>query len=275
MRWPEAAPPRSVRRARPIEAMRTATFSHAWLLGVATAAVAADSASIGAGRFESAVPPAQGVATVEVAAFDLDTKPVTNAQFLAFVRTHRSWRRDHVSRLFADAEYLSHWRSATALGAAARPSQPVTHVSWFAAKAYCEARGARLPTWYEWEYVAAADGTTPDARGNPLWRQAILDWYAHPSAQPLADVGRAPNYYGVFDLHGLIWEWVLDFNALLVSNDSREQGGADRARFCGEGALSTVDREHYAVLMRIAFLSSLEAAYTTANLGFRCARGER
>jgi len=51
--------------------------------------------------------------------------------------------------------------------------------------------------------------------------------------------------------------------------------GADRARFCGEGALSTADREHYAVLMRIAFLSSLEAAYTTASLGFRCAQDER
>ncbi|MGH8262083.1 MAG: formylglycine-generating enzyme family protein, partial [Steroidobacteraceae bacterium] len=72
-------------------------------------------------------------------------------------------------------------------------------------------------------------------------------------------------------LHGLVWEWALDYNALLVSNDSREQGGADRAKFCGEGALSTADRENYAVLMRIGFLSSLEANYTTANLGFRCA----
>jgi len=37
-------------------------------------------------------------------------------------------------------------------------------------------------------------------------------------------------------------------------------------------SLSTQDRENYAILMRIALLSSLKAADTTANLGFRCAR---
>jgi len=35
------------------------------------------------------------------------------------------------------------------------------------------------------------------------------------------------------------------------------------------------DRENYAVLMRVAMLSSLEAANTTRNLGFRCARSAR
>ena len=197
---------------------------------------------------------------------------MTNADFLSFVRVHSAWRRDRAPGLLVDSQYLAHWSGPTELGAPARPSQPVTHVSWFAAKAYCEAQGARLPTWYEWEFAAAADENSPDARRDAAWRQRILDWYAHPSAAPLADVGHSPaNFYGVYNMHGLVWEWVLDYNALLVSNDSREQGGADRAKFCGEGALSAADRENYAVLMRIAFLSSLEANYTTANLGFRCA----
>ena len=197
---------------------------------------------------------------------------MTNAEFLAFVRAHGEWRRDRAPSLFVDSQYLAHWSGPVKLGRAARASQPVTRISWFAANVYCEAQSARLPTWYEWEFAAAADVSSPDARRDVAWRQRVLDWYAHPSSQTLADVGHAPaNYYGVHDLHGLVWEWVLDFNALLVSNDSREQGGADRARFCGEGALSAADRENYAVLMRIAFLSSLEANYTTSNLGFRCA----
>jgi formylglycine-generating enzyme required for sulfatase activity len=201
---------------------------------------------------------------------------VTNAEFLAFVLKQPRWRRDRVATLFADAGYLAHWRGPADLGADARPQQPVTRVSWFAAKAYCESRGERLPTWYEWEYAAAASETVPDARNDPAWRQRILDWYAQPSPPALPNVGGKPaNYYGVSDLHGLVWEWVLDFNALLVSSDSREQGGADRLRFCGEGALSAADREHYAVLMRIAFLSSLEARYATSNLGFRCAQDAR
>ncbi len=242
------------------------------MVTIASGAWGAQRAVIGPGVFESALPPGPGIATVDVARFLLDRRPVTNGEFLAFVRSHPEWRRDRAPRLFVDSQYLVHWRGPTSLGPAARSAQPVTSVSWFAAKAYCEAHGARLPSWYEWEFAAAADETSPDARRDPAWRQRVLDWYARPSSTPLQEVGRAPaNYYGVHDLHGLVWEWVLDYNALLVSNDSREQDGADRAKFCGEGALSTADRENYAVLMRIAFLSSLEASYTTTNLGFRCA----
>ena len=66
-------------------------------------------------------------------------------------------------------------------GREARPDQPVTRVSWFAARAYCEAAGARLPTWYEWEFAAAADEHRPDARSDPDWREKILDWYGQPA----------------------------------------------------------------------------------------------
>lgn len=240
------------------------------LLSAATPAT--EHASISAAQFESVLPQGDTATTVQLAGFQLDRRPITNAQFLEFVQTHSEWRRDRVPRLFADEQYLAHWSGAVQLGDNARPAQPVTRVSWFAAKAYCESRGERLPTWYEWEYAAAASESLPDARRDPAWRQRILEWYAQSSSQPLAEVGRSPaNYYGVYDLHGLIWEWALDYNALLVSNDSREQGGADRMQFCGEGALSTADRENYAILMRIAFLSSLEARYTTGSLGFRCA----
>lgn len=236
-------------------------------------AYATESATLGPGRFKTILPPAPKEQTVEVKRFRLDRTPVTNAEFLEFVRHHPKWRRDRTPKLFADEHYLSHWSAPAALGKEALPAQPVTRVSWFAAKAYCEARGAQLPTWHEWEFAAAADQKKADARDNAAWRQRILEWYAQPSSHPLQPVARGPaNYYGVHDLHGLIWEWVLDYNALLVSNDSREQGGADRMKFCGEGALSAADRENYAVLMRVAFLSSLEARYTTANLGFRCAK---
>ena len=59
---------------------------------------------------------------------------------------------------------------------------------------------------------------------------------------------------------------------MLVSADNRDQGDPDNLKFCGAGALSMDDRENYAVLMRVAMLSALQAEDTTANLGFRCAR---
>ena len=78
--------------------------------------------------------------------------------------------------------------------------------------------------------------------------------------------------YGVRDLHGLVWEWVDDFNALLVSPDSRSGADPDKLKFCGAGAISLQDKKNYAVLMRIALLSSIGAADSTSSLGFRCVR---
>jgi len=145
-------------------------------------------------------------------------------------------------------------------------------VSWFAAQAFCEDERGRLPTWLEWEFVAAADATHADARADPAWRARILDWYARKTDAGREPVGGAPDFYGVRDMHGLIWEWVDDFDSLLVDADSRVQGDAEKLRFCGAGAITMKDREEYAILMRIALLTSLSASGSTANLGFRCAR---
>ena len=209
----------------------------------------------------------------QVAAFELQKHPVTNADFLAFVQAHPQWQRDKVASVFAESRYLSHWAGPTTLGSSALPGQPVTQVSWFAASAYCEAKDTRLPTWSEWEYAAAADETHRDARKDPAWRERILGWYARPSNSALPRAGlQAANAYGVQDLHGLVWEWTGDYSSLLIASDNRNQGDADRLKFCGAGALSMDDRENYAVLMRVAMLSSLQGSDTTANLGFRCAR---
>jgi formylglycine-generating enzyme required for sulfatase activity len=209
---------------------------------------------------------------VQVDAFALRVEPVTNAEFLAFVTAHPEWRRDRVPSVFADTRYLAHWSAADALGEKVLPSQPVTHVSWFAAQSFCESEQARLPQWIEWERVASASATVADARSDPAWRKQLLDWYAKPSNTPLAAIGGAPNLYGVRDLHGLVWEWVDDYAAMMVTSDSRDQNDPDRLKFCGSAALSLRDRDNYALLMRIALLSSLQAVDTTANLGFRCAR---
>ncbi|HKE46259.1 MAG TPA: formylglycine-generating enzyme family protein [Steroidobacteraceae bacterium] len=224
------------------------------------------------GAFRSVLPTGTSRDFVTVKPYRLDRRPVTNAEFLAFVSEHPEWRKGRVPVALADVSYLQHWTGALQPGPTSLPNQPVTSVSWFAARAYCEARGARLPDWYEWELAAAADETQRDARNSAEWQQRVLSWYSRPSNVALARVNAGkPNAYGVYDLHGLVWEWVEDFNALLMSGDSREQGDPDLLKFCGSGALSLQDQSNYAVAMRVAFLSSLQAHDTTINLGFRCA----
>jgi formylglycine-generating enzyme len=227
--------------------------------------------TVAGGSFESVLPPAPGVKKVAMRNFRLDRKPVTNADFAGFVREHPEWRRDRVTPLFAEKDYLTHWISATDPGEAIR-RQPVVRVSWFAASAYCEARGARLPTWYEWEYAASASATRPDARSDARWQRQILDWYSRSARSGLPNVGAtAANYYGIQDLHGVVWEWVYDLSSMLVSGDNREQSDPDALRFCGPGALTMEQKENYAILMRIAMLSSMQARYTSGTMGFRCA----
>jgi len=117
-----------------------------------------------------------------------------------------------------------------------------------------------------------AEGRGRSEMGDPAWRARILAWYSTSARAALPAVGGAADVYGVRDVHGVVWEWVDDFNALLVDADSRSGDDADKLKFCGAGAINLQDRENYAVLMRIALLSSLNAADSTTSLGFRCVR---
>ncbi len=211
---------------------------------------------------------------VNVAAFEIDRRPVTNAQYLEFVRAHPEWRRGRVSRLFADASYLRHWQGELELGPNAPPQSPVVHVSWFAARAYAAAQGGRLPTVAEWELVAAADETRRDASRDPAFLAKLREWYSRPATTgPLPAVGTGVrNVWGVEDLHALVWEWTLDFNSALVTGESRGDGSLDKTLFCGAGASNAADFADYAAFMRFAYRASLEAHYTTGQLGFRTAR---
>lgn len=216
--------------------------------------------------------PAGSATKLEVAAFYLMTRPVTNREFRAFVERFPNYRRDRVARVFAEPRYLSHWGGPLDLGAGVRPAQPVTQVSWFAARSFCRSIGMRLPLEAEWELAAAASRTRKDASADPAHRRAILQWYAKPR-QELPDVPSGePNVYGVYNLHGTIWEWVEDFNNATITADARSESDGTRERFCGAGAsLASGDARDYAAFMRVAHRSALQAHYTGALLGFRCA----
>ena len=230
-------------------------------------------ALVPSGRYEPLFRGEKDPKEITVQAFLLDAAPVTNEEYLEFLRANPKWRRSEVKQLFADANYLKSWADDLDFGAGNRSNAPVVHVSWFAAKAYCAWKGKRLPTTVEWEYAGAASVSRPDGGKDPQFKQEILAWYGQPSVSNLPPVAsRAKNFFGVHDLHGLVWEWVADFNTAMVTGDARGDTGLDRKLFCGSGSEGTNDRENYPAYMRYAFRSSLKAAYTVHNLGFRGAK---
>jgi formylglycine-generating enzyme required for sulfatase activity len=214
----------------------------------------------------------RGADTIHVAAFHLDRVAVTRGEFLAFVRSNPEWRRDRVAPLLADRRgYLADWPGATDAGHAADRRRPVTGVSWHAARAYCESLGKRLPTTHEWEYAAAASETRADATSDPAFVQRLVTLYAS-RPRPLPPVGSGfRTVHGVRDLHGRAWEWVEDFNSVLVSDDSRGVGARDHDAYCASAAIGALDPSNYAGFLRFAVRAGLTGRTTLGTLGFRCA----
>lgn len=212
-------------------------------------------------------------AEISLAAFRLDVLPVTNAEYLAFVTAQPQWRRSRVSGLFADRTYLEHWSGDLEPGSAAPADAPVVRVSWFAARAYARWVGKRLPTTAEWEYAASVGYTTTDGKAEKAFIQDLYAWLARPvpAVLPGVETGKS-NLHGARGLHGLVWEWVDDFNTAMVTGESRADGGLDRDLFCGAGAAGAKETSDYAAFMRQALRSSLKANNTTTSLGFRCAQ---
>lgn len=204
--------------------------------------------------------------------FLMDMYPVTNADYQLFIAEYPEWRKSKVKSIFADSGYLKHWITDSTFDNSISNS-PVVNVSWFAAKKYCECIGKRLPKVAEWELVAKASEHAADASKDKKFNQWVLNWVSKPSQSVLPKVGSTfRNYYGVYDIHGLVWEWTYDFNSALTTGESRGNSSLDNTFFCGGGSFDSKDINNYASFMRFAMRSSVKANYCIPNIGFRCVK---
>lgn len=210
---------------------------------------------------------------IKVKSFYIDDSPVTNAEYLTFLKANPQWTRSKVLRLYADSTYLKHWKGDYQLPEKINPDAPVTNVSWFAAEAYAKSVGKRLPTIEEWEYVGLADRTSKNASDKPDFTDFILREYQQRKSNMNKVVRQGePNFYGVYDMYGMVWEWTYDFNSVMMSGESRKDNTTNESLFCAGGAITASDLRNYAAFVRYALRGSIKANNCLNNLGFRCAR---
>lgn len=234
------------------------------LVGSEKAFAQENSIQIPGGSFHSILPEVEGE-PIDVKSFNMDKMAVTNADFLEFLKANPMWQRSTIPAVYTDSGYLKHWKDDLEPGVNSRPDQPVTRISWFAANAYCQWAGGRLPTLNEWEYSAQLMDFESTEEMNEFAAD-LMGWYSAVDAknsQPVGSTG-IENRHGIKDQFGLIMEWVEDFKPPISNEISLDCGTVGRMQLLG-------NTYSYAASVRYITRMSFNPKTTTGMVGFRCA----
>ena len=212
---------------------------------------------IPAGEFLMGSPEGEGEADehpqhkVYLDAYYIDKYEVTNQQFAKFLNEwgkdtdengqkmiyENEWGIKKVAADFSKTRQLLGWEPAKGY-----ETYPVINVTWYGGNQYAKWAGKRLPTEAEWEKAcrgpqessgATFRRTTKYCYGNEENKLNEYAWYSANSGSKTHPVGaKEPNTWGVYDMHGNVWEWCSDWydenyykNAFYKNPQGPDKGG--------------------------------------------------
>ncbi len=194
---------------------------------------------------------------VRVSDFYLGRFPVTNEEYGRFLKDNPE---------IPEPEYWADRRFN-------RPRQPVVGVSWEDAGHYAAWAGLRLPSEAEWEYACRASTTSRYYTGDTEKDLDRAGWYGENSGGQLHPVGeKEPNAWGLYDMHGNVWEWVEgDWHENYIGAPDDGRAWVDEPR----GAYRVLRGGSWygdAPYCRSAFRSNYRPVFRSDFVGFRLSR---
>ncbi len=212
-------------------------------------AIAGGTFTMGSDKYDKEKPPHE----VSVRPFHMLAAPVTQAQYEAVMGNNPS--------RFKGAD------------------QPVEQISWQDAKNFCQKlsdlTGAqyRLPTEAEWEYACRAGNQGDYCFGDNTAELEEYAWYGKNSNGQTQPVGKKKaNRFGLFDVHGNVWEWVEDkwhdTYKGAPTDGSAWIEGSDEKRVLRGGSWGSDNPD----ALRASYRSSFDPAFRNSDIGYRCVR---
>ena len=172
---------------------------------------------------------------VQLEPFSIAKAAVTNVEFAEFIADNGyqqdkhwsqdgiKWRNQHQARHpgYWIADSADHWlQRSFDQTVELPPHQPVCHITWYEADAYCRWAGLRLPREIEWEVAALGQ---PDTQGNLAPAKRIYPWGNNEPQASFCNLdGRAlgcvdvaahadgDSAFGCRQMLGNVWEWTAD-----------------------------------------------------------------